>query len=64
MSCCEPHSGYGGGCCCCGGSSFPRRYYTRQGRLGHPEKYYDNLKAELAAVERKLACMKEQAAGD
>ena len=51
----------GGGCCCCGGGSgFPRRFYTRKERIAHLEEYFEGLKAELAAVERKLTRMKEK----
>lgn len=52
----------GGGCCCCGGGGggFPRRFYTRQERIAYLEEYYEGLKAELAALERELARIKEK----
>ena len=44
-----------GGCCCCGqGGGFPRHFLSKEERRKKLEDYRDDLKAELAEVEKRL----------
>lgn len=52
-SCCAPMHGGGHGCC---GHGF-RRFYTKEEKREHLERYAEQLKKELAAVEEHLKGM-------
>lgn len=53
--CCAPMHG-GGGYGCCGGHGCYgfRRFYTKEEKREHLERYAEQLKKELAAVEEHL----------
>lgn len=52
--CCHQHAH--GGCCCGGG--FQRRYQTKAEQIAELEAYLADLKAEVQAVEERLADLK------
>ncbi len=56
MTHCGPRSGHrmhhGG--CCCGGGDFPRHFLSKEERRKKLEDYRDDLRAELAEVEKRL----------
>ena|GEM_PF-3028268 len=63
MNCCSPRTDHGtrhgtrsnGGCCCCGQQGgFPHHYLSKDERRKLLEGYRNNLKAELAEVEKRL----------
>ncbi len=63
MNCCSPRTDHGtrhstrsnGGCCCCGlEGGISRRYLNRDEQRRLLEEYRDDLKAELAEVEKRL----------
>jgi len=58
MTHCGPkggHRSHHAGCCCCGqGGGFPRHFLSKEERRKKLEDYRDDLKAELAEVEKRL----------
>lgn len=73
MCCNEGHghrhhgSGCGGGChgengdceCGCGHGGFQRRYQTKAEQISELEPYLNELKAEVQAVEERLADLRK-----
>ncbi len=55
--CCHGGSGHHDGGCCHEGHG-GRRYFTREEKAAHLEKYLEQLKAETAGVEEELARLK------
>lgn len=55
MTCCHTRDGHGhdhGCCCCCG--HMARRYLTRKEETELLERYLEDLRKEIEAVEEKL----------
>ena len=57
--CCES-CGCGCRCSCSGEGGFKRRYQTRAEQIAELEPYLKDLKAEVRAVEQKLADLKRK----
>ncbi len=49
----------GGGGCCCGNGRFQRRYQTKAEQITELEEYLGELKAEVQAVEERLADLRK-----
>jgi hypothetical protein len=59
--CCESCGcGCGSRCKCSGEGGFERRYQTRAEQIAELEPYLTDLKAEMRAVEEKLADLKRK----
>lgn len=55
MTCCHTHERHRhnhGHCCCCG--HMERRYLTRKEEIELLERYLDDLRKEIEAVEERL----------
>ncbi len=52
---CDCQCGCGGGECGCEGGRFQRRYQTKAEQISELESYLGELKAEVQAVEERLA---------
>ncbi len=55
MKCCHTHERHGHGHCC---GFMPRRYLTRQEEIELLERYLEELKKEMEAVEERLRELK------
>jgi len=56
---CECKCGCDCGCECCGGHHFHRRYQTKAEQIEELEAYSSELKAEVQAVEERLADLRK-----
>jgi hypothetical protein len=59
---CDCRGSCGRGCCCdrSGESGFERRHQTKAEQIAELEPYLNDLKAEVRAVEEKLADLKRK----